>query len=117
MHRRDGFCRTRPQPALCRGGAQRIEDLLLGDAAVADWIILVSGHDGDEVAKLGSGELAPGLLSGAGAMSPESYTDVQSGVCADTGRSIGDFFAQVKGSKPRNWSMPAILQSADNVRP
>ena len=48
------------------------EQKIRGGDAVADWIVLVSGYDPGELAKVGNNELGAAALTGAGALPPES---------------------------------------------
>jgi hypothetical protein len=48
------------------------EQKIRGGDAVADWIVLVSGYDSEELAKVGNNELGAAALTGAGALPPES---------------------------------------------
>jgi hypothetical protein len=49
------------------------EQKIRGGDAVADWIVLVSGYDAPSVSGVRTSELAPGLLTGAGATPSTSY--------------------------------------------
>ena len=49
------------------------EQKIRGGDAVADWVVLVSGYDPDELAKVGNNELGTAALTGAGALPPEAY--------------------------------------------
>ena len=48
------------------------EQKIRGGDAVADWIVLVSGYDPDELAKVAHNELGTAALTAAGALPPES---------------------------------------------